>query len=313
MVKSPLTVSIVIPVYGVEKYIAEFADSAFTQTYPHIQYVFVNDGTKDRSIEVLEDIIDNKYPSVKDRVVIVNKQNGGLPSARKAGMEHVTGDYVWHVDPDDWIDKDAVECIVDKIEETGADVVYFNLVKEYSNRSKVKRDKPHGCHDQRQYVHDMFNHRSFGSVCNKCIKKSLYDNPMIIFAEYSYAEDTFLTSQLVGSSSCIAFLDKPLYHYRKTNPNSITRQNLTKRHREYALNFMRLYQHYQNVPVEQNPIASIKDDILMRLGWYSVFYRLDLYTLFPSLSALIRDVKMSFKMETNILIQAFVKIYSRFK
>ena len=129
MMKTPLTVSIVIPVYGVEKYIAEFADSAFTQTYPHIQYVFVNDGTKDRSIEVLEEVIDNKYPALKDKVVIVNKQNGGLPSARKAGLEHVTGDYVWHVDPDDWIEKDAVESIVNKIEETGADVVYFNLVK----------------------------------------------------------------------------------------------------------------------------------------------------------------------------------------
>lgn len=310
---APLTVSIVIPVYGVENYIAQFADSAFGQTYPHIQYVFVNDGTKDRSIEVLEELIAKKYTFLKDRVVIVNKPNGGLPSARKTGLEHVTGDYVWHVDPDDWIEKDAVQSIVERIEETGADVVYFNLIKEYGNRSKIKRDKPHEADAQKEYVHDMFNHRSFGSVCNKCIRKSLYDNPMVIFAEYSYAEDTFLTSQLVGSSSCIAFLDKPLYHYRKTNPNSITRQNMTKRHREYALNFMRLYQHYQNVPEQQNPIASIQDDILMRLGWYSVLYKLDLYTAFPSLASLIRKVRLSAKMETNLLIQSFVKVYSLFK
>lgn len=309
----PITVSIVIPVYGVEKYIEQFAESAFGQTYPHIQYVFVNDGTKDRSIEVLQRILDSKFSDLKEKVHIVNKVNGGLPAARRTGLEHVTGDYVWHVDPDDWLELDAVESIVKTIEHTGADVVYFNLVKEYDNRSKVKRDRPHSSKAQGEYVHDMFNHRSFGSVCNKCIKKSLYDNPMVIFAEYSYAEDTFLTSQLVGSSSNIAFLDKALYHYRKTNPNSITRQNMTKRHREYALNFMRLYQHYQDVPSKQNPIVAIQDDILMRLGWYSVLYKLDLYAEFPSLSSLIRKARMSSKMETNLLIQAFVKLYSRFK
>ena len=310
---SPIKISLIVPVYGVERFIADFADSAFCQTYPDIEYIFVNDGTKDRSIEILVSVIDSKYAHKKEQVKIINKTNGGLPAARRTGMEHATGDYVWHVDPDDWIEQDAVESIVNRIKETGADVVYFNLVKEYDNRSKIKRDRPHESDAQKEYVHDMFNHRSFGSVCNKCIKKSLYDNPMIIFAEYSYAEDTFLTSQLVGLSSCISFLDKPLYHYRKTNPNSITRQNMTKRHREYALKFMRLYLHYQDVPAEQNPIASIQDDILMRLGWYSVLYKLDLYTVYPSLSSLIRKVKISPKMETNLLIQAFVKIYSWFK
>ena len=311
--KSPITVSIIVPVYGVERFIADFADSAFSQTYPHIEFVFVNDGTKDRSIDVLNGVIDEKYSHLKDRIRIIHKQNGGLPAARKTGLEHATGDYVWHVDPDDWLELDAVESIVGRIEETGAEVVYFNLVKEYEGKSKVKRDRWHAENAQAEYVWDMFNHKSFGSVCNKCIKRSLYDNERVIFAKYSYAEDTFLTSQLVGYSKCISFLDKPLYHYRKTNPNSITRQNLKKRHREYALNFMRLYDHYRDLPLEKSPIAPIHDEILIKLGWYSILYGVDLYKDYPYLASDIRKAKVNSNADVFLLGQLLAKLVARFK
>lgn len=311
--KSPITVSIIIPVYGVERFIAEFAHSAFSQTYPHIEFVFVNDGTKDKSMEVLDAVISENYSHLKENIRIVNKQNGGLPAARKTGLEHATGDYVWHVDPDDWLELDAVESIVARIEETGAEVVYFNLIKEYQGKSKVKRDRFHAENAQKEYIWDMFNHKSFGSVCNKCIKRSLYDNERVIFAKYSYAEDTFLTSQLVGYSKCISFLDKPLYHYRKTNPNSITRQNLKKRHREYALNFMRLYDHYRDLPLEQSPIAPIHDEILVKMGWYAVLYGVNLYKEYPYLAADIRKAKVNSKADVSLLGQLIGKLVARFK
>lgn len=310
---SPIKVSIIVPVYGVERFIADFADSAFSQTYPHIEFIFVNDGTKDRSIEVLNGVIDQKYSHLRERIRIIDKQNGGLPVARKTGLEHATGDYVWHVDPDDWLELDSVESIVGRIEETGAEVVYFNLVKEYEGKSKVKRDRWHAENAQKEYVWDMFNHKSFGSVCNKCIKRSLYDNEMVIFAKYSYAEDTFLTSQLVGYSKCISFLDKPLYHYRKTNPNSITRQNLKKRHREYALNFMRLYDHYRDLPLEQSPISPIHDEILIKLGWYAVLYGVDLYKEYPYLASDVRKAKINCKADVSVPGQLIAKLVARFK
>ena len=89
--------SIIAPVYGVERYIVNCADSLLGQTYDNIQFIFVNDGTKDASIALLEKLIDEKYSFLKDRIVIVNKHNEGLPSARRTGMEYVTGDYVLHV------------------------------------------------------------------------------------------------------------------------------------------------------------------------------------------------------------------------
>ena len=72
-----IVISLVVPIYGVEKYIAEFARSVFSQTYPHVQFIFVNDGTKDNSIQVLNDVIDNEFPALRDRIVIVDKKNGG--------------------------------------------------------------------------------------------------------------------------------------------------------------------------------------------------------------------------------------------
>ena len=78
-----IVISLVVPVYGVEKYIAEFARSVFSQTYPHVQFIFVNDGTKDNSMQVLNDVIENEYPALRDRIVIVDKKNGGLPEERQ--------------------------------------------------------------------------------------------------------------------------------------------------------------------------------------------------------------------------------------
>ena len=73
--KKPVAISLVIPVYGVEQYIAEFACSVFSQNYPNVQFVFVNDGTKDNSIKVLKDLIDDKFQSLKERIIIVDKEN----------------------------------------------------------------------------------------------------------------------------------------------------------------------------------------------------------------------------------------------
>ena len=75
---APLTISLVAPVYGVEKYISRFAESVLGQSYPHIQFIFVNDGTKDRSIELLNELIDSRFQHLRERITIVGKENGGL-------------------------------------------------------------------------------------------------------------------------------------------------------------------------------------------------------------------------------------------
>ncbi len=309
----PVTISVVAPVYGVEKYIGRFAESLFAQSYPHARFVFVNDGTRDSSIEVLNAIIDKDYAHLRDRILIVDKENGGLPAARRTGMEYVTGDYVWHVDPDDWIEEGALQRIADFIIENDfPDLVCFDFFKEYPDRTRHKKDRAYSASQKKEYVRAMYNHRSCGCVWNKCVKRSLYTDNQVFFPQYSYAEDTYLMTQLIGFAGSICHLEAPLYHYRKGNPDAITRQNRKKRHREYALNFLDLYDRYRDVPPCDNPVSSILDDILIQAGWYSIIYGLDLFRKFPWLSRAVRSATLHFGTDVPLPFQLFTKIYSSF-
>ena len=299
--------------YGVENYIVEYAESVFSQSYPHIEFIFVNDGSKDRSVEILEELIERKYSHLKPQIKIINKENGGLPAARRTGLDHATGDYIYHNDSDDWISEGSIEKIVRKIKETDADIIYFNYVKEYPTRSSIKREREYRADQQRDYVRNMYNHHSFGTLCNKCVRRSIYEENEIYSPKYGYAEDCFVSTQLVGYSSSLAYLDENIYHYRKGNPNALTGQQRRKRKREYALNFLALYEKYRDVPVEKNPVAVIFDDILIQAGWYSIFYRLDLFKEYSWLAAAVRKAKMRMGTDVWLLSQLITKIYCLFK
>lgn len=310
---SPITISIVAPIYGVEKYIGRFADSVLGQTYEHVQFVFVNDGTRDSSMDILEGIIESRYSHLKERIVIVNKENGGLPAARKTGMEHATGDYVWHVDSDDWVETDAAERIAAEIDRTGSDVIYFDFVKEYKDRSKVKRERSYTSEMKDEYIRNMYNHKSFGCVWNKCVRRSVYDGNDVSFPQFSYAEDTFLMSQIIGYSGSISHLDAVLYHYRKDNPQAMTRQKIRSRREQYARNFINLYELYKDVPDEKNPVAVLSDFILMQVGWNSIVYGFDFFREFPYLADAVSRASIRRESQVWMIAQLITKSYAAFR
>ena len=192
-------VSLIVPIYGVEAYIEQCARSVLGQTYPDMEFIFVNDGTRDGSMDVLSRVLKD-FP---DRnVKIVNKENAGLPQARKSGLEVATGEYVMHVDADDWIEADAAARLVEKALETGADLVYCDYV-----------------------------------WC-KFAKRSLYEG---IFApRFNMHEDIIFSTQLIFRATKIAQLSVPLIHYRRTNDSSATRVGRAKRRTQSARNILDL-------------------------------------------------------------------------
>ena len=149
--------SLIVPIYGVERYIRQFAESALDQSYDDIQFIFVNDGTKDRSMEILEELIEERFNHLRSRIIIINKENGGLPSARKAGLEVADGEYILFADSDDWLEKDAVAKIVAKAEETDADIVYFDLIKEYGHKTSYKRERDYTADTRMDFSINRFN------------------------------------------------------------------------------------------------------------------------------------------------------------
>ena len=124
--------SIIIPVYNVEKYIDKCLASCVNQNLTDrldYEIVVVNDGTKDNSLSIVYD-----YMKMYNFIQLINKENGGLSSARNEGLKHCTGDYVWFVDSDDTIAINSLELIDRSIKEFSPDVLFFDITKiEESN------------------------------------------------------------------------------------------------------------------------------------------------------------------------------------
>jgi CDP-glycerol glycerophosphotransferase len=228
-------------------------------------------------------------------------------------LEHATGDYIYNVDPDDWLAEGALKKMAMKIAETGCDLLYFGLVKVYAKRKSYKHQRTYTAEERGKFVWDIYNHHAMGSLCNKCFKRTLFEQHTIHTPKFSHAEDCFVSSQLVGYATNIAYLDEMLYCYRKDNPAAMSRKAVRKRKREYAHNFLNLYELYRDIPTEQNPVAVIFDDIVMQAGWYSTFYRLNLFTEFPYLASAIRRAKIHRGTDVPIVAQLITKLVALFK
>ena len=305
-------ISLIVPIYGVEKYIAKFAESALDQTYQDLQFIFVNDGTKDRSMEILRDLIANRYAHLQSRIVIVDKENGGLPSARKAGLDVAEGEYVLFADSDDWMETDAVEKVMAKADETHADIIYFDLIKEYGNRTSYKREREYTGATKDDFIVNMFNYKSFGYTVTKCFKRKLYTENVIYFPKLGMHEDIYLMSQIIFHAKSLVHIPEALYHYRKDNPDSFCAQDRLKRHVSSTTNLLDLYEHYRD-NLKGSPIERVAGSILMRAGQHSIMHGYDFFEKYPYLARDIRKTRISCRYRTAVPMQVIVKIYALFR
>ena len=128
--------SVIIPIYGAENSIEKCAESLFRQTLDDIEYIFVNDCTPDRSIEVLQSVID-RYPNRRDQIRIINlPTNFRLAAARNIGLKQAKGLYVIHCDPDDWVDTTLYEDMYSLASRRDYDIVSCDYMVEYENNSQ---------------------------------------------------------------------------------------------------------------------------------------------------------------------------------
>ena len=299
--------SLVVAIYGAEEYIEQFAHSIFSQTFNNIEYVFVNDGTKDSSIQILERVIDEKYSHLRKNIIIFNQENKGLPMARKSGIEQSSGEYILFADPDDWLELNAVEKILEKIEETNADIIYFDLIKEYGKRQSIKRERFYTAETKERWIENIFNYRSYGYTVTKCFRRSLYSDNKIYIPLLGMHEDIYLMTQIIYHAQSIARLPMVLYHYRKDNKNSICSQSIATRHIASSRNMLHLYRNYMD-DIGNSPIRKIADGIVLRAGWHSILHKYDFTKEYPWLPNAIRKARLSNRYQISILSQIIVKI-----
>ena len=131
-------ISIIIPAYNVEKFIAKCLDSVITQNYKNLDIIVVDDGSKDKTGSIIDD-----YATKDDRICVVHQPNGGLPNARNTGIKYAKGDYVMFLDSDDWIEPTCCEIVADEIQREKADLVFFEYYKEYKNKTVQMKTYSH--------------------------------------------------------------------------------------------------------------------------------------------------------------------------
>lgn len=213
-------VSVIIPVYNVEQYIERCARSLFEQTFEDIEYIFINDCTLDKSMEVLASTIES-YPSRKKQVRIIEMPvNSGQAKVRKVGIEAASGDYIINCDSDDWIEKDMAELLYKNAMDTSADLIFCDLYKEYPDRQQVLRN-PKMFTDKHNVISKILTEDIFHFLCGSISNRSIYTENAITWPSKNTAEDFALMVQLAYYASKISFCDKVLYHYR-FNPASTT-------------------------------------------------------------------------------------------
>lgn len=217
-----LKVSICVPVYGAEKFMEKCARSLFEQTYDHIEYVFVNDCTPDRSIEIIRQVLVD-YPQRQSAVKIVeHEHNRGLSASRHTAVLHATGDYFLHFDDDDYMEPDAISRYVACAVETGADMVMADHNFVYQDRVVPYYDVVPA--DKTDYVRRLLTRRSTIEVWGRLIRRSfVIEHDLFAPDGLDLSEDFVLVPVMVYKAAKVAKVDAPLVNYVKYNTGAGSR------------------------------------------------------------------------------------------
>lgn len=212
-------VSVIIPVYNVEAYIARCARSLFEQTLDEIEYIFVNDCSPDESMQVLRRTMD-EYPHRCPQVKIIDlPANQGAAKAREIGIKAAKGEYIIQCDSDDFVDRDMYRTMYAKAFSEGLDLVmcrqlyYFDGTNKRLVTDKISDDKY-------MLLADIVCRRTSVSLWSRLVKRELMLREDILYPTTHMMEDMFLSAQLTYYSKKYGCVEEPYYHYFE-NPDSI--------------------------------------------------------------------------------------------
>ena len=238
MMRQP-QVSIIVPVYNVENYIERCLNSLVNQTFKDIEIITINDGSTDKSLELL-----NKYAKEDIRVSVIDLGDEGVSYCRNLGIEKANGKYIMFVDSDDWIDSSMVEVMYKKAEENKLDLVMCSYIREFKDHSK---EKIFNLPEEIIYKEDKVKNEllrklvgpikeelsnpemldALGTVWGKLYRADILKENKIKFVdlkEIGSAEDTLFNIFTFNYLKKVMFLNKPMYHYWRDNPKSVTSQ-----------------------------------------------------------------------------------------
>ena len=220
-------ITIVVPVYNVEKYIDRCLKSLLNQTYNNLEIILVDDGSKDNSGKICD-----QYVKKDKRIKVVHKKNGGLSDARNAGLEVTKGKYVSFVDSDDWISDDAIEVLYKYLISENADIVCGDMQKTFSDEAKNQKTKDieYKVFNNVDALENMlYLHGTTNSACGKLYKTELFKN--VRFPVGKLYEDLGTIYKVYSKSKKCVLIDHIVYYYFQ-NQSSIMHSKYSSRRLE---------------------------------------------------------------------------------
>lgn len=258
-------VSIIIPVYNVEQYVEQCISSACNQTYKDIEIIVVDDGSTDNS-----GIICDRLSQNDSRIKVIHKKNGGLVSARKAGLDNSTGDFIYPLDGDDWIDSETIQVLLEDAYKYDSDVVLSGLIQEYHDHRIEIKEFFNGAFDLSDYNSKIYknffvkedSNLERGLRCNLCSR--LFKKEVIFHAQMNVddnivnGEDDACFFEALLSSQRIYFDDGVYYHYRMRDTS------LSKQNRKENLDQLAILEQTISDSVKQHKMYSVLGNQLSR-------------------------------------------------
>ncbi len=220
-------VSVIIPIYNVEQYLRECLDSAVKQTLKNIEIICVDDGSPDNSAQIVME-----YAEKFDTVKLIRKENGGLSSARNAGLDVATGEYVYFLDSDDYIEPDMLKKLYTKAEKDSLDIIYFNtelffesqrvreMNQNYVNYYTRKHDYSGVRTGQSMFAAMRKNREFLPSVCLQLFRRGMIEENHLRFYDGILHEDNLFSFQCMILAQRVDY-DKKSYYHRRMHGNSI--------------------------------------------------------------------------------------------
>ena len=256
-----MKVSVVVPVYKVEAFIERCATSLFEQTLQDVEYIFVDDASPDRSIEILEACIE-RYPQRKDNIRIIHhSENKGLPAARNTGLEVAQGEYVYHCDSDDFADSEMLQTLYEAAEKNNADMAWCDFWLSFEKNERYMAQPKY--ETPMDAVKAMLSGRMKFNVWNKLVRRTLYTENAISFPSgYGMGEDMTMI-MLTSCASRVAYVPKAFYHYVKLNAGAFS-QTYSERHLiDVRHNVDRIVEYFQSKYGEKlnSELAFLKLDV----------------------------------------------------
>lgn len=272
-------VSIIVPIYNVEKYLGTCLDSLIHQTYQNIEIICINDGSFDNSAVIL-----NEFAKQDERIKIITQENMGLSAARNAGMKYARGKYTMFVDSDDWIDLETCYEAIQIAEKYGAGLVFWSYVREFSSGSSEKFMfwEHETVFDEQQVkaqlhrrlcglIHEELNHPEYANAIETAWAK-LYRTEIMLTNGIEFVdtkeigtEDALFNLYVFGHVKCAVYLRRCFNHYRKTNQTSLTKQYNDKLFERWKSLFKYIRHYIDNNQLTEEYYVALNNRIALSL------------------------------------------------